>query len=49
LTENKKELLSGKRAFDNLKVHLVSLNDIFSFKSVTDREGYIEDAVLIVD
>jgi hypothetical protein len=33
--------------YDNLHVHLLSLTDIFVFKSITEREGDLEDAALI--
>jgi DNA-binding Lrp family transcriptional regulator len=34
------------RDYGNLSIHLISLGDIFLFKSVTDREGDLEDAAL---
>ncbi|AZH25924.1 helix-turn-helix transcriptional regulator [Haloplanus aerogenes] len=33
--------------YGNLHVHLLSLTDIFVFKSITEREGDLEDAALI--
>ncbi len=33
--------------YDNLHVHLLSLTDIFVFKSITEREGDLEDVALI--
>jgi len=33
--------------YGNLRVHLLSLSDIFVFKSITEREGDLEDAALI--
>lgn len=33
--------------FGNLRVHLLSLTDIFVFKSITEREGDLEDVALI--
>jgi DNA-binding transcriptional ArsR family regulator len=33
--------------YGNLRVHLLSLTDIFVFKSITDREGDLEDTALI--
>jgi predicted transcriptional regulator len=33
--------------YGNLHVHLLSLSDIFVFKSITEREGDLEDAALI--
>jgi len=34
-------------AYGNLHVHLLSLTDIFVFKSITEREGDLEDTALI--
>lgn len=34
-------------AYGNLRVHLLSLTDIFIFKSITEREGDLEDVALI--
>ena len=36
-----------ERQFGTLRLHLLSLTDIFVFKAVTDREGDLEDAALI--
>lgn len=46
LTEQMKR---ADRTYDygNLQLHLVSLTDIFLFKSVTEREGDLEDAALV--
>jgi hypothetical protein len=33
--------------YGNLHVHLLSLTDIFVFKSITEREGDLEDVALI--
>lgn len=33
--------------YGNLRVHLLSLTDIFVFKSITEREGDLEDVALI--
>ena len=33
--------------YGNLRVHLLSLTDIFVFKSITEREGDLEDAAVI--
>jgi hypothetical protein len=33
--------------YGNLNVHLLSLTDIFVFKSITEREGDLEDVALI--
>ncbi|MFW6144455.1 MAG: DUF6036 family nucleotidyltransferase [Candidatus Natronoplasma sp.] len=48
LTEEMKARISKKEDYSDLTVHLVSLTDIFLFKSVTDREGDLEDAALIM-
>jgi hypothetical protein len=47
LTGGMEERSEGDRAFGNLHLHLPSLTDIFVFKTVTDREGDLEDAALI--
>jgi len=49
LTEDMKARAVQKEDYDALKVRLVSLTDIFLFKSVTDREGDLEDAALIME
>ncbi|MFP4608705.1 MAG: transcriptional regulator, partial [Candidatus Aenigmatarchaeota archaeon] len=48
LTEEMKARISKKEDYSDLTVHHVSLTDIFLFKSVTDREGDLEDAALIM-
>lgn len=47
LTEGMKERVDETRRFGDMELHLLSLTDIFLFKSVTDREGDLEDAALI--
>lgn len=47
LTSGMKERSEFYKSFNNLEVNLVSLNDIFLFKSITDREGDLEDAALL--
>lgn len=49
LTEEMKDRIVKKETFGALTVQLVSLTDIFLFKSVTDREGDLEDAALIME
>jgi len=49
LTEGMKSRVSETRNFGDLKVHLISLTDILLLKAVTDREGDIEDAALIME
>lgn len=47
LTPAMQERSNETRKFGSLTVHLLSLTDIFVFKSVTEREGDLEDAALI--
>lgn len=47
LTSSMKERVDETRSFANLQLHLLSLTDIFLFKSVTAREGDVEDAASI--
>lgn len=47
LTDSMKTRVDETRRFANLEIHLLSLTDIFLFKTVTDREGDLEDAALI--
>lgn len=47
LTKGMRERSEHFEDYDNLSIHLVSLDDIFLFKSITDREGDLEDATLI--
>lgn len=47
LTDPMRERSEEGREFGNLHLNLISLTDIFVFKSVTDREGDLEDAALI--
>lgn len=47
LTEEMQTRSEGLRQFGNLRLHLLSLTDVFVFKAVTDREGDLEDAALI--
>jgi predicted transcriptional regulator len=47
LTPEMKERCDERREFGNLRIHFLSLTDIFLFKSITDREGDLEDAALI--
>ncbi len=49
LTQDMKDRVQKEKNYGNLTVHLVSLTDIFLFKSVTDREGDLEDAALIME
>ncbi|MFW5953564.1 MAG: helix-turn-helix domain-containing protein [Candidatus Natronoplasma sp.] len=49
LTEEMKARVTKKEDHGGLTVQLVSLTDIFLFKSVTDREGDLEDAALIME
>ncbi len=49
LTEDMKTRAVQKENYGSLKVRLVSLTDLFLFKSVTDREGDLEDAALIME
>ncbi len=49
LTQDMKDRVRKVKNYGNLTVHLVSLTDIFLFKSVTDREGDLEDAALIME
>ncbi len=48
LTEDMKNRAVHKEGHGALTVRLVSLTDLFLFKSVTDREGDLEDAALIM-
>ncbi len=48
LTETMKARIQEKKKYRRLNVNLISLTDIFLFKSVTDREGDLEDAALIM-
>ncbi|MFP3910336.1 MAG: DUF6036 family nucleotidyltransferase [Archaeoglobaceae archaeon] len=47
LTEKMMERSDRTERFYNLRVHLLSPADIFLFKSITDREGDLEDASLV--
>lgn len=47
LTPAMRERSEEMQRFGSLTVHLLSLTDIFVFKSVTEREGDLEDAALI--
>ncbi|MFB6187228.1 MAG: transcriptional regulator, partial [Halobacteriaceae archaeon] len=47
LTDSMKDRVDEIHSFDNFEIHLLSLTDIFLFKSVTGREGDLEDATLI--
>ena len=47
LTPAMRERSTETRTFGSLTVHLLSLTDIFVFKTVTEREGDLEDAALI--
>ncbi|MFW5946827.1 MAG: helix-turn-helix domain-containing protein [Candidatus Natronoplasma sp.] len=49
LTEEMKARVTKKEDYGDLTLNLVSLTDIFLFKSVTDREGDLEDAALIME
>lgn len=46
-TQDMKQRVDQTRRFGNLKLRLLSLTDIFVFKSITDREGDLEDNALI--
>jgi predicted transcriptional regulator len=47
LTESMIERCDQSFEYSNLHVHLLSLTDIFVFKSITEREGDLEDVALI--
>jgi predicted transcriptional regulator len=47
LTEAMIERCDHSVEYGNLHVHLLSLTDIFLFKSITEREGDLEDVALI--
>lgn len=47
LTEKMVERSDRSEKFENLCIHLLSPTDIFLFKSITDREGDLEDASLV--
>jgi len=47
LTEAMIERCDQSFEYGNLNVHLLSLTDIFLFKSITEREGDLEDVALI--
>lgn len=47
LTEQMKHGVDRTIEHGNLHLHLLSLTDIFLFKSITEREGDLEDAALI--
>lgn len=47
LTEAMTERCDQSFEYGNLHVHLLSLTDIFLFKSITEREGDLEDVALI--
>jgi len=47
LTEAMIERCDQSVEYGNLNVHLLSLTDIFLFKSITEREGDLEDVALI--
>lgn len=47
LTDSMRDRVDETRRFGDLALHLLSLTDIFLFKSVTEREGDLEDAALI--
>jgi DNA-binding HxlR family transcriptional regulator len=47
LTETMIERCDQSREYGTLHVHLLSLTDIFVFKSVTEREGDLEDVALL--
>ena len=47
LTGGMQDRSDTERQFGTLRLHLLSLTDIFVFKAVTDREGDLEDAALI--
>lgn len=47
LTDAMKNRVDATHRFGNMALHLLSVTDIFLFKSVTEREGDLEDAALI--
>lgn len=47
LTEKMVDRSDRTERFENLCIHLLSPTDIFLFKSITDREGDLEDASLV--
>lgn len=47
LTEEMKDRAEEYETFGNLRLQLLSLEDILLFKSITDREGDVEDVALI--
>jgi predicted transcriptional regulator/DNA-binding transcriptional ArsR family regulator len=47
LTEEMKRRVDQVIEYGNLRLHLLSLTDIFLFKSITEREGDLEDIALI--
>lgn len=47
LTEQMQSRVDETRGFGNLTVHLLAPGDIFLFKSITEREGDLEDAALL--
>jgi len=47
LTDSMIERCDQSLTYDNLNVHLLSPSDIFLFKSITEREGDLEDVVLL--
>lgn len=47
LTEAMKDRANRTFEYGSLRLHLLSLTDIFLFKSITEREGDFEDVVLI--
>lgn len=49
LTDEMKDRCDHTAEYENLSVHLLSLTDIFLFKSITDREGDLEDIALIAE
>lgn len=48
LTDEMIERCNQTITYGNLRVHQLSLTDIFVFKSITDREGDLEDVAVIV-
>jgi len=48
LTEEMRSRVDDTQQFNDLVLHLLSLTDIFLFKAITDREGDLEDAALLV-
>lgn len=48
LTETMKARIQEKKKYGRLNVNLISLTDSFLFKSVTDREGDLEDTAFIM-